>query len=101
MKEKISNIMFSIIISFIVASCFLYFMGTILFFANSHHFMNIRKERATIIEVNDNYHIAKTKDGNLWSFYSDRTFFPHDTVLLTFDTKDTPNIYDDEVISVK
>lgn len=101
MKKKISGIMFPIITSFMVGVLFLYFMGTILFFADSHHLMGIRKERATIVEVNNNYYIAETKDGNLWSFYSDRTFFPHDTVLLTFDTKDTSDIYDDEVTSVK
>ena len=98
MKEKIGSIMFPIIIGLTIC---LYFMGTILFFADSHRFMNIRKERATIIEANNDYHVAETKDGNLWSFYSDRTFFPHDTVLLTFDTKGTSDIYDDEVISVK
>ena len=101
MKEKISDIMFPIITGFMVGVLFLFFMATILFFANSHHFMGIRKERATIVEVNNDYHVAETKDGNLWSFYSDYTFFPHDTIVLTFDTKDTPDIYDDEVISVK
>lgn len=98
MKERNSGVMFPIIIGLVVC---LYLMGTILFFADSHHFMGIRKERATIIEVNNDYHVAETKNGNLWSFYSDRTFFLHETVLLTFDTKGTPNIYDDEVISVK
>ena len=98
MKEKIGDIVFPIIVGSMMCA---YIMGAILFFSGSHRFMSIRKERATIIEVNNDYHVAETKDGNLWSFYSDRTFFPHDTVALTFDTKDTPDIYDDEVISVK
>lgn len=98
MKEKIGDIIFPIIVGSMICA---YLVGAILFFSDSHRFMGIRKERATIIKVNNDYHIAETKDGNLWSFYSDRTFFPHDTVLLTFDTKDTPDIYDDEVIFVK
>lgn len=98
MKEKIGNIIFLIIIGSMMCA---YLVGAILFFSNSRRFTNIRKERATIIEVDNDYYVVETRDGNLWGFYSDRTFFPHDTVLLTFNTKDTPDIYDDEIISIK
>lgn len=89
---------------FPIVACFLLFIytiGAILFLSNMNNLLGIRKERAMVVEVDGNYHVVETEDGNLWSFYDDRTYFPNDTVVITFDTQNTVDIYDDEIISVR
>lgn len=67
-------------------------------FDNVTKLENRRSDALVVVETYNNLVIARDYQGNMFSFTSDENLQPNHIVAVTFDSKGTPEVEDDEIV---